>query len=82
MMEQSHFPNTSMKMTPHPAEDFLWSTPLDWLIDKHGRWKMSIPFTACQHEGFLRGLGAIGDAAGQNWLILTDDGTLARASNV
>lgn len=81
MMEQTHFNHLHENDTYIRPEDFpMVDDLLDWLIDKQRQgYKMvdSIPRLQ-KMKGFMRGVGEHwGCRAGQNWLIIRTDGTLA-----
>ncbi len=81
MLEQSHFKHLHENQTYIRPEDFpIVDDLLDWLIEKQREgWKMvdSIPRLQKMKE-FMRGRGEHwGCRAGQNWLIIRTDGTLA-----
>src|ERR1700722_15590285 len=81
MMEQSHFKHMQDNDTYIRPDDFpMVDDLLDWLIDKQRQgYKMvdSIPRLQ-KMKGFMRGVGEHwGCRAGQNWLIIRTDGTLA-----
>jgi MoaA/NifB/PqqE/SkfB family radical SAM enzyme len=81
MMEQSHFKHMHENDTYICPDDFpMVDDLLDWLIDKQRQgYKMvdSIPRLQKMKE-FMRGGGEHwGCRAGQNWLIVRTDGTLA-----
>jgi len=81
MMEQSHFKHLSENDTYIRQDEFpIVDDLLDWLIDKqrHG-YKMVDSIPRLQNmKGFMRGVGEHwGCRAGQNWIIIRTDGTLA-----
>ena len=81
MMEQTHFKHlhendTYIRPNDFPVVDDL----LDWLIDKQRQgWKMVDSIARLNNmKGFMRGVGEHwGCRAGQNWLIIRTDGSLA-----
>jgi len=81
MMEQPHFKHLDANDTYIRPEDFpMVDDLLDWLIDKQRQgYKMVDSITRLQNmKGFMRGVGEHwGCRAGQNWLIIRTDGTLA-----
>jgi MoaA/NifB/PqqE/SkfB family radical SAM enzyme len=81
MMEQSHFRHLHENDTYIRPEDFpMVDDLLDWLIDKQRQgYKMVDSIPRLQNmKGFMRGVGEHwGCRAGQNWLIIRTDGTLA-----
>jgi MoaA/NifB/PqqE/SkfB family radical SAM enzyme len=81
MMEQSHFKHLHENDTYIRPQDFpMVDDLLDWLIDKQRQgYKMVDSITRLQNmKGFMRGVGEHwGCRAGQNWLIVRTDGTLA-----
>jgi MoaA/NifB/PqqE/SkfB family radical SAM enzyme len=81
MMEQNHFQHFHQNDTYIRPEDFpMVDDLLDWLIDKQRQgWKMVDSVARLQKmKGFMRGVGEHwGCRAGQNWLIIRTDGTLA-----
>jgi len=80
-MEQSHFKHLHENDTYIRPDDFLMVDDLlDWLIDKQRQgYKMVDSIPRLQNmKGFMRGVGEHwGCRAGQNWLIIRTDGTLA-----
>lgn len=81
MMEQSHFKHLEVNDTYIRPQDFdAVDEVIDWLIDKQRQgWKMvdSIPRLQNMKE-FMRGKGEHwGCRAGQNWVIVRTDGSLA-----
>jgi MoaA/NifB/PqqE/SkfB family radical SAM enzyme len=81
MMEQGHFKHLHENDTYIRPEDFpVVDELLDWLIDKQRQgWKMVDSIPRLQNmKGFMRGGGEHwGCRAGQNWLIIRTNGTLA-----
>ena len=81
MMEQGHFKHLHENDTYIRPEDFpVVDDLLDWLIDKQRQgWKMVDSIPRLQNmKGFMRGIGEHwGCRAGQNWLIIRTNGTLA-----
>jgi MoaA/NifB/PqqE/SkfB family radical SAM enzyme len=81
MMEQPHFKHLDANDTYIRPEDFpMVDDLLDWLIDKQRQgYKMVDSIPRLQNmKGFMRGIGEHwGCRAGQNWLIVRTDGTLA-----
>ena len=81
MMEQDHFKHLHENDTYIRPQDFpVVDDLLDWLIDKQRQgWKMVDSIPRLQNmKGFMRGVGEHwGCRAGQNWLIIRTDGTLA-----
>ena len=81
MMEQSHFKHLHENDTYIRPQDFsMVDDLLDWLIDKQRQgYKMVDSIPRLQNmKGFMRGVGEHwGCRAGQNWLIIRTDGTLA-----
>ena len=81
MMEQSHFKHFHQNDTYiHPENFAMVDDLLDWLIDKQRQgYKMVDSIPRLQNmKGFMRGVGEHwGCRAGQNWLIIRTDGTLA-----
>jgi len=81
MMEQGHFKHLHENDTYIRPEDFpVVDGLLDWLIDKQRQgWKMVDSIPRLQNmKGFMRGAGEHwGCRAGQNWLIIRTNGTLA-----
>src|SRR5438105_3594674 len=81
MMEQGHFKHLHENDTYIRPQDFpVVDELLDWLIDKQRQgWKMVDSVPRLQNmKGFMRGVGGHwGCRAGQNWLIIRTDGTLA-----
>jgi MoaA/NifB/PqqE/SkfB family radical SAM enzyme len=81
MMEQNHFQHLHENDTYIRPEDFpIVDDLLDWLIDKQRQgYKMVDSIARLQNmKGFMRGVGEHwGCRAGQNWLIIRTDGTLA-----
>src|SRR5690242_4102478 len=81
MMEQGHFKHLHENDTYIRPEDFpVVDDLLDWLIDKQRQgWKMVDSIPRLQNmKGFMRGVGEHwGCRAGQNWLIIRTNGTLA-----
>jgi MoaA/NifB/PqqE/SkfB family radical SAM enzyme len=80
-MEQGHFKQLHENDTYNLPEDFPVVDELfDWLIDKQRQgWKMVDSIRRLQNmKGFMRGVGKHwGCRAGQNWLIIRTNGTLA-----
>jgi hypothetical protein len=80
-MEQSHFKHFHQNDTYIRPEDFpVVDELLDWLIDKQRQgWKMVDSIARLNNmKGFMRAAGEHwGCRAGQNWLIIRTDGTLA-----
>jgi len=81
MMEQEHFKHLHENDTYIRPQDFpMVDELLDWLIDKQRQgWKMVDSIARLQNmKGFMRGGGEHwGCRAGQNWLIIRTNGTLA-----
>jgi len=81
MMEQPHFKHFHQNDTYIRPEKFsMVDDLLDWLIDKQRQgYKMVDSIPRLQNmKGFMRGVGEHwGCRAGQNWLIVRTDGTLA-----
>jgi MoaA/NifB/PqqE/SkfB family radical SAM enzyme len=81
MMAQPHFKHLDANDTYIRPEDFpMVDDLLDWLIDKQRQgYKMVDSITRLQNmKGFMRGVGEHwGCRAGQNWLIVRTDGSLA-----
>jgi MoaA/NifB/PqqE/SkfB family radical SAM enzyme len=81
MMEQTHFKHFNENDTYIRPENFsMVDDLLDWLIDKQRQgWKMVDSIPRLQNmKGFMRGKGEHwGCRAGQNWVIVRTDGTLA-----
>ena len=81
MLEQTHFKHLSQNDTYIRPEDFACVDDLlDWLSEKNrSGYKMVDSVARLQQmKGFMRGKGEHwGCRAGQNWLIIRTDGTLA-----
>ena len=81
MMEQSHFKHLHQNDTYiRPADFPMVDDLLDWLVDKQRQgYKMVDSIPRLQNmKGFMRGVGEHwGCRAGQNWLIIRTDGSLA-----
>jgi MoaA/NifB/PqqE/SkfB family radical SAM enzyme len=81
MMEQTHFKHLHENDTYIRPQDFpMIDDVLDYLIDKQRQgYKMVDSIPRLQNmKGFMRGVGEHwGCRAGQNWLIIRTDGTLA-----
>jgi len=81
MMEQAHFKHLHENDTYIRPQDFpMIDDVLDYLIDKQRQgYKMVDSIPRLQNmKGFMRGVGEHwGCRAGQNWLIIRTDGTIA-----